>query len=378
MKANVRLLLIFIALGILGYFVYMNLLPHSNKDVYKARLVESAIYNNYPWKYNTEVVRVIYSYPRDQIPHNTLFYVELTIPTEVINYIESILNNYSVYPNYTDEGLTTPLVFIARDTGTNFEYIPVNYYVLEYNQRGIPTRLLAIANSSDIPTNYNLVIVEFNNPYFESFYDDGPACINAVGDRFGDWTVVVFSGRRSSVDRFCLQYSTSRVSLYEFLIDAPTMGRDYHRYFLAERTVYIPAENKPLLISWYSDASDPFPYNTRNDAVLLGLLLRLKNGTEMLIDLRLPIGDGDVATSVPDLYQDILPPGVLRCNIVISDPSLRGRVVPISLGACGIDWGRDVEAITKVYFGMFYEDMWGWVGTGKTIRLYYFFVGYHN
>jgi len=378
MKLN-RLSIIFLLLVIAGaiYLWQSNSGVSNREGILKAVPVKSAIYNNYPWKYGTEVLRIIYSYPREQISDNMLFYVEVEIPDEVINYIRLILNNYSMYPDFTKEGLTTPLVFIAKDAITNFEYIPVNIYVLEYTLEGIPKRFLVIANSSEIPRDYNLLIVEFNNPYFESFYDDGPVCINNVGDQFGDWKVVV-SRKAYSSDRFCLQYSKSRISLYEFVIDAPTTGELDNRYFLAERSVYIPVENKPLLISWYSDASDPAAYGTRNDAILLGLLLRLKNGTEMLIDLRLPAGEDDIVMFVPDLYQDILSPGVLRCNITISDPSLRGKLIPISLSACGIDLGRDAEAITKIYFGMLYEDVWRWVGFSKVIRLYYFFVGYHN
>jgi len=310
--------------------------------------VKSIVYDYYPWLTGTEVVRVIYSYPRHLV-NTTYFFVELEIPEGVISYLSSLLN--MKYADITlKDSLITPVIFAARDAGGRFDYARIfSYKVVENTTDGIPKRIVVTLYTDDVPQDYNLLIVEFFRPYHEFFLKmPYNTYIEYVGQVVGDYLVERRDGGpdiRIEADSIW----SKAIRAYAYYVTSPSAT-------VLSRDAYIPIySNDSLFIK-----ADYACGRQCNVGIAIGLLLVMKDGSRRIVSFE----DGQSTnyySGVPSAA------GIPVCRIAINLREFQS-VRALIERSCGIDW-RDISHVSRIYLGLncyWYSDL----------ALRNFFIGY--
>jgi len=348
MRVDRALLLILLLVGSIVFLWYNNAGTSNKEQKFTAIPVKSLVYDYYPWLTDTEIVRIIYSYPR-YLANTTYFFVELEIPDEVINYLASLAN--SKYVNIEPkEGLFNPVIFAAKSVGSSFSYAGIfNYKVVENSTYGIPKKIIVTLSSDNVPIDYNLIIVEFFRPYQGHFYNfQYGISIDRVGQVIGGYRVERRDGGPSVFIGSDEYWAFAIISsAYYFTTPAPVV---------LSRDVYIPVySNDSLFVK-----ADYGNYGQGNVGVAIGLLFVMKDGSKIIASFE----DGvDV-----DYYSGVSSAtGIPVCKIKLDLRKLQSVRAFVERN-CAIDW-NNLDYVSKVYIGInahWYSD----------IVLRNFFVGY--
>jgi len=345
-----KLLLVFLLVVGVAYLWYnWHSIGTSDQGIkITATPVKSIVYNNYPWLTGTEVVRVIYSYPRHLV-NTTYFFVELEIPDEVVNYLTSLLN--VKYADITPkDGLIIPAIFAAKASYGGFDYARVfNYRVIENTTDGIPKRIVVTLYVGDVPQDYNLLIVEFFRPYHEFFlkipYNTN---IEYVGQVVGDYLVEKREwGPSIRIEADSIWSRAIKASAW-FIIDP--------RVTVLSREVYIPIYgNDSLFIK-----ADYACGGQCSVGIAIGLLLVMKDGSRRIVSFE----DRQSANYYADVPSAT---DIPVCTIAINLREFQSVRALIERN-CGINW-EDISHISRIYLGLncyWYSDL----------ALHNFFIGY--
>lgn len=240
-------LLIVLVLAAGAYFLMNH--PNSVKTPYQtAKLVTSSLFENYPFIQPIEMYRIVYQYNRGDIPSSaTYFYVNITIPQDIVQKLDQYAQNYPNDPSLIPE------VYAVQNDQINGKFTgfvqSYNVNILEKDQYGVPTKIQAVFRTADVPSTDNYIIVAFPTPYTD-FFDKLPVTsISTVGQQIGNWTVIGVSGTYSKVDNLynpSIYASTKGLSISFSGLCGPIFY-----YFIMSKPVNIPVNPAKPLYIWY-------------------------------------------------------------------------------------------------------------------------------
>lgn len=329
---------------------------------FEAQLIAESLFEDVPFWTKTEFKRLIYEYPRDQIPPDaTFFTVNITIPDPTADQLDQLA---AQYPNLKEAFY--PRVYAAETTGVNeFSYYrPFAILYVEKTPNGVPKKIQVKFKTSDVPSNAKYLVVTFHVPFFEDWDDNSPFCFQSTYDTDpeGQWTAVKLEKPICIEGRYDRNTWTSWKILNE--------QQDSEGWSVLVRDLNMPIDPyKPLMARWLVDYYEN-SYEGGGQFVL-GLKFELDDGSTYFVAIRAfvdhPLADLADYRGAFSGIEDIDCAFTIDTNDELLD--LSGYIQQ----NCDIDWNR-VRNLKQVYIAL--RDERRYVGEEGHTLLSYLFIGH--
>jgi len=353
-----------LAICILGAGAYMlvyNNHQQPSSPYQTAKLVTSSLFESYPFLNPIEMYRIVYQYDRSAIPSTaTYFYVNITIPQEVVQKLDQYAQNYPY------DASLIPLVYAVTNDQVNSKFTnfvnTFNVHIINTDQYGVPTKIQAVFKTSDVPSTDNYVIVVFPIPYTNFFQKLNTVTNPAVGTNVGDnWTVLVGGSSTGGFYSIVPAYFANRYSSYKAIhLHGYNYNYAVQSYILLSKSEDIPVDpNKPLYV--YSALYWTTSYSDSRWAVLIGMeFVNVTGDTYKVLLVRGTLPNPIAAiTSKFDCVVHI------PTNIGYTDAASYIRTTCNNL-----DWNK-ITKIDKIYIG---GDIYTGSGTSSDLWIYGFSI----